>query len=75
MPVVRAAYFDSSVLLKRYIRENGSDRAMAITHWHLVISAAIAPFEMRSALRRVEAGGGLSTKAFQAAVETHSNGA
>ncbi|HYR86352.1 MAG TPA: type II toxin-antitoxin system VapC family toxin [Terriglobia bacterium] len=69
MPVVHAAYFDSSVLLKRYIRENGSDRAMAITHRHLVISAAIAPLEMRSALRRVEADGGLSTKAFQAAVK------
>ena len=69
MPVVRAAYFDSSVLLKRYIRENGSDRALALTHRHFIISAAIAPLEMRSALRRVEADGRLSTKAFQAALK------
>jgi uncharacterized protein len=69
MPIVRAAYFDSSVLLKRYIRENGSDRAAALTHRHLIISAAIAPLEMRSALRRVEAAGGLSTSAFQASLK------
>jgi predicted nucleic acid-binding protein len=64
--VTRAAYFDSSVLLKRYIREKGSDRALVLTHRHLIISAAIAPLEMRSALRRLEVDGGLSAKAFQA---------
>jgi len=55
--------------LKRYIRENGSDRALALTHRHLVVSAAIAPLEMRSALRRLEAESGLSTKAFQSALK------
>src|SRR5262245_17270367 len=69
MPVVRAAYFDSSVLIKRYIRQVGTDRALSLTRQHLVISAAIAPLEMRSALRRVEAHGGLSSKAFHAAVK------
>ena len=69
MPIPRAAYFDSSVLLKRYIRENGSDRALALTRRHLIISAAIAPLEMRSALRRLEGDGGLSSKAFQAALK------
>ena len=69
MPIPSAAYFDSSVLLKRYIRENGSDRALALTHRHLIVSAAIAPLEMRSALRRLEVEGGLSTKAFQAALK------
>jgi predicted nucleic acid-binding protein len=69
MPVVRAGYFDSSILLKRYIRENGSDRAITLTRQHLILSAAIAPLEMRSALRRVEAEGGLSAKAFQAALK------
>ena len=68
MPV-RAAYFDSSVLLKRYIRETGTDRAVVLTRRHLIVSAAIAPLEMRSALRRVEADGGLSGKAFQAALK------
>jgi len=69
MPVLRSAYFDTSVLLKRYIRETGSDRAIALTERHFIISAAIAPLEMCSALRRVEAGGGFSTKAFQAVLK------
>ena len=69
MPAIRAAYFDSSILIKRYIRVNGSDRALALTRQHLIISAAIAPLEMRSALRRVKAEGSLSAKAFQAALK------
>jgi predicted nucleic acid-binding protein len=64
-----AAYFDSSILLKRYIREKGSGRAIALTRQHLIISAALAPLEMRSALRRVEAEGGLPAKAFGAALK------
>src|SRR5262249_46272653 len=62
-------YFDTSVLLKRYIRETGSDHAIGLTQRHLIISAAIAPLEMHSALRRVEADGGLSRKALQAALK------
>src|SRR5436309_11832312 len=69
MPTARAAYFDSSVLLKRYIQENGSERALSLTQRHLIISAAIAPLEMKSALRRSEVGGGLSTKAFKATLK------
>ena len=69
MPVVRAAYFDSSVLLKRYVRESGNDRALILTRQHLVVSAAIAPLEMRSALRRIETEGGFSAKALQAALK------
>jgi len=66
MPGTRAAYFDSSVLLKRYVREQGTDRSLVLTRKHLIISAAIAPLEMRSVLRRIEVEGGLSGKAFQA---------
>jgi uncharacterized protein len=69
MPTARAAYFDSSVLLKRYIQEYGSGRALSLTQRHLIISAAIAPLEMRSALRRIEVGGGLSAKAFKATLK------
>src|SRR5262249_16330752 len=69
MPVVRAAYFDSSVLIKGYIRDTRTDRALSLTRQHLVISAAIAPLEMRSTLRRVETDGRLSAKAFHAAVK------
>jgi len=57
MPAIRAAYFDSSILIKRYIRVNGSDRALALTRQHLIISAAIAPLEMR--IQRLAAGSGM----------------
>ena len=68
MPI-RAAYFDTSVMLKRYIRENGSDRAMALMRRYRIVSSSVAPLEMRSALRRVEAEGSLSSKAFQAVLK------
>jgi predicted nucleic acid-binding protein len=63
------AYFDSSVLLKRYVREKGTDSALALMHRHVIISAAFAPLEMRSALRRLAFEGGLSTKALHAALK------
>ena len=69
MQAARAAYFDSSVLLKRYVQEDGSDRSLLLTRKHLIISAAIATLEMRSALRRIGVDGGLSNKAFQAALK------
>ena len=69
MPALTPAYFDTSVLIKRYLRETASDRAIALTQRHLIISAAIAPLEMHSALRRLAAGGGLSTKALHAAMK------
>ena len=51
------------------MREQGSDRAIALMHRHLVISAALAPLEMRSALRRLAIDGGLSVRAFHAALK------
>jgi hypothetical protein len=38
-------------------------------HRHLIISAALAPLEMRSALRRLVFDGGLSARAFHAALK------
>jgi len=69
MPSDGVAYFDSSVLLKRYIQEHGSDHALSLTQRYLIISAAVAPLEMQSALRRIEFGGGISTKAFKATLK------
>jgi len=63
------AYFDSSVLLKRYVREKGTDRALVLMHRHLIISAALAPLEMRSALRRLAFEGALSAKAFHVSLK------
>jgi predicted nucleic acid-binding protein len=65
MPAARAAYFDTSVLLKRYVREDGSDRALSLIRKYSIVSAAIAPLEIRSALRRVHAEGVIPAKAFR----------
>lgn len=54
------AYFDTSVLLKRYIREAGSVQARAILRRHRFLSSAIAPVEAISALCRRRALGELS---------------
>jgi len=67
--MAHAAYFDSSVLLKRYVRENGSDNALVLTRSHLIVSAAIAPLEMRSALRRIHEEGSLTIKALQVSLK------
>src|SRR5436190_8973972 len=58
----KAAYFDTSVLLKRYVREPESDRALVFMKHHIVVTATIAPLELMSALRRLEATGRLPAK-------------
>jgi len=54
------AYFDSSVLVKHYVREEGSARARALFRRHRVFSSAIAPVELLSALTRRRAAGELT---------------
>lgn len=54
------AYFDTSVLLKRYIREAGSAQARATLRRHRFLSSAIAPVEAISALCRRRASGELA---------------
>lgn len=53
------AYFDTSVLLKCYLREPASPRARALTRRHRILSSAVAPAEAISALCRRRATGGL----------------
>jgi predicted nucleic acid-binding protein len=52
-------YFDTSVLVKRYVREEGSVRARALLRRHRVVSSAIAPIELLSAVTRRRAAGDL----------------
>jgi predicted nucleic acid-binding protein len=59
-----AAYFDTSVLLKRYFAEAGSARAQSLLKRHLLISSAIAPIEAMSAICRRRDTGELSGRAF-----------
>ena len=51
------AYFDTSVLVKRYVREQGSARARALLRRYRFLSSALAPAEALSALTRRRAAG------------------
>jgi predicted nucleic acid-binding protein len=60
------AYFDTSVLVKRYVIEQGSSRARMLLRRHRFLSSAIAPVEIISALCRRHATGELSQRDFAA---------
>jgi predicted nucleic acid-binding protein len=62
------AYFDTSVLVKRYLREAGSLRARALLRQYRILSSAIAPVEALSALARRRAMGDLTDRDFVAVV-------
>jgi predicted nucleic acid-binding protein len=47
-----ASYFDSSVLVKIYVRENGSATAQRLVRTRQVITSSIAGLELMSAFRR-----------------------
>jgi hypothetical protein len=53
------AYFDASVLVKRYVDEPGRRNALRLLRRHEVVTSAIVPIELRSALRRRVAEGTL----------------
>ncbi len=54
------AYFDTSVLARRYLIEQGSERARGLLRRHRVISSALAPVELTSALSRRRTSGELT---------------
>lgn len=58
------AYFDTSVLVKRYVREIGSVRARSLLNKHRFLSSALAPIELMSALCRRAASGELTPADF-----------
>lgn len=58
------AYFDTSVLVKRYVSEIGSVRAQSLLKRYRVLSSAVAPIELMSALRRRAASGELAAVDF-----------
>ena len=53
------AYFDTSALVKRYIEEAGRRDVLRLLRRHEVVTSAILPVELRSALRRRVAEGAL----------------
>jgi predicted nucleic acid-binding protein len=46
------AYFDTSVLVKRYVQENGSDQAKTLLNKHRFLSSRLALVEAASTFRR-----------------------
>jgi len=62
MATVKAAYFDTSVLVKWYIAESGSSFARGLGSRHHVLSSAIAPAEAKSAVYRRRDNGDLDER-------------
>lgn len=49
---VAVGYFDTSVLVKSYVDEPGTPRALAMRRQHPVVCSAVATVELSSAFRR-----------------------
>jgi uncharacterized protein len=60
------AYFDTSALVKRYVREEGSRLARELLRHYRFLSCAIAPVEALSAFSRRKAADELSERSFSA---------
>lgn len=56
------AYFDTSVLVKNYVREVGSARARTLLRDHSFLSSSITPIELMSALVRRKSRGELEAR-------------
>ncbi len=60
------AYFDTSALVKRYIREPGSEQVRALLRRHQFLSSVVTPVEIVSALCRRRREGDISANALAA---------
>ncbi len=58
------AYFDTSVVVKRYVQEPGAARARTLLRRHRLLTSAITPVEATSALCRRHATGELAATDF-----------
>ena len=66
MTVNRWAYFDTSVLIKRYVKEAGSSAARKLLQRYRFLSSALAPVEALSALSRRRTAGEITQRDFLA---------
>ncbi|RPH81036.1 MAG: PIN domain-containing protein [Nitrospiraceae bacterium] len=66
MTVTRWAYFDTSVLMKRYVKEAGSSAARKLLQRYRFLSSALAPVEALSALSRRRTAGEIAQRDFLA---------
>ncbi len=60
------AYFDTSVLVKRYISESGSQRVRSLLKKYQVLTSALTPLEATSAFFRRQKQGDLSEHLYHA---------
>ena len=68
MTGVRWGYFDSSVLLKRYVPEPFRADAQRLAREHAVVASAVLPVELMSGLVRRWSGGDLTESDFRRAL-------
>ena len=64
MTAIRWAYFDTSVLVKRYVKETGSSASRRLLQRYRFLSSALAPVEALSALSRRRATGEITQRDF-----------
>ncbi|MBM3471268.1 MAG: type II toxin-antitoxin system VapC family toxin [Armatimonadetes bacterium] len=69
MSVPRWAYADTSVLVKRYVREPGSSEAGRLTSAHDLVTSRLARVEIISALYTKHRGGTLPDRSLATALE------
>jgi predicted nucleic acid-binding protein len=62
----RWAYFDTSALVKRYVKEAGSSATRRLLQRFRLLSSAVTPVEVMSALSRRRTAGELTAKDFLA---------
>lgn len=66
---MQPAYFDSSVLVKIYVRENGSATARRLVRSRQVITSSITGLELVSAFRRNVTAGSIDEKSHSAIIK------
>ncbi|MDN5941415.1 MAG: type II toxin-antitoxin system VapC family toxin [Nitrospira sp.] len=66
MTAARWAYFDTSVLVKRYVKEGGSSASRKLFQRYRFLSSALAPVEALSALSRRRIAGEITQRDFLA---------
>jgi predicted nucleic acid-binding protein len=67
----RWIYADTSIVVKRYVRESGSDQANRITSARDIATSALTSVEVVSTLFGKHRGGYLSTRSLEAALAQH----
>ena len=58
------AYFDTSALVKRYVKEDGTIHALRLIRRHRILTSAVTPIEALSALGRRRSSGELEERDF-----------